>query len=455
MDVLIIGGGLVGLTLALMLQSADLNAKVNLKITLIDQKSPENFLSELGSLDSQALDTRTLALSFSSVQILKSLDSGELWKKLAPVATAISHLHISEAGTSSLLRLHAKDYLAKNYAAKEEVEAAFGYVVPIVFLYRALWETLQKNLAKNLDPGGSHIPNHVEMECPAKVLSVNPELGEVVLDNLDNHKTLKADLILACDGGNSFVRESLGLKTEVKDYEQSALVTSVTLSQPHDNWAFERFLSDGVLALLPLQAGKKGPGLSGLVWVQSTQNTEKAMQDSDENLIEKLQKRFGRRLGDFLALGPRHTYPLKKVVAKEVFFGRVLLMGNAAHQLNPIGAQGWNLALRDMFLLKKLIEKNLNPQNLNPQNLNAESLHPENWSSSLRLNLFEPYVAATAKDQTQIERMTDGMATLYGAWDPLSVLTRRSVMAGLKLSAFVREELVLTLMGKKAYWEIF
>ncbi len=428
-DVLIIGGGLVGLTLGLSFQDLNKNLNQPLKILLVDQKPP-------AEIDPN--DHRTLALSFSSVKFLKALQGGEIWDRLQSLKEGmgmnpIEHLHISEAGTGSLLRLHAKDY--QDY---EETDAeAFGYVVPIGLLYQILWQILLEKQEKQ----------EIEMVCPGKVLELNSVTGEVLLETQKHQKKLKAHMILACDGANSFIRQTLNLKIDHKDYGQSALVTSVQLGQSHENWAFERFLPEGILALLPLslmqaRGGKIQGSWVGVVWVQATEKTQESINLSDQDLLKNLQNEFGHRLGHFLALGPRHTYPLHKIIAKEVYEGRVLLMGNAAHAFNPVGAQGLNLALRDIALLSELVTE-----------LIRENSHGLAIADNLK-KLFSMYLELRREDQIQIERMTDAMASLYGSDDIASIFMRRSLMSVLRLSRLAREKFVWTLMGKKAYSKI-
>ncbi len=392
-SVAIVGGGLVGLTLAISL------GQRGFEVTLIDQQANRTL---------NPSDTRSLALSFSSVEFLKTLSGGKLWAKLEPLACPIQHLHVSEAGTSSLIRFHANDYGT----------LAFGHTVPIVEVHRVLSEEVQS------------LP--VKVLSATQVSGVNAESGRLMFSD---GASLDASLILACDGGHSFIRSSLGLTTDRHDYHQSALVTSVTLEKPHEHWAFERFLPEGVLAVLPLSASVKGRTV-GVVWVQSHERTASAMALSDAMLLRALQEAFGQRLGKFLEIGPRHGYPLEKIIAKQAFSGRVLLMGNAAHQLNPLGAQGWNLALRDISTLLMLMDQS------------GETFFESTEAS------FERYQEARSEDHASIERLTHGMAIGYGSRDLFSVIARRSVVEALRWSRALREAFVSTMMGKRAYFAI-
>jgi 2-octaprenyl-6-methoxyphenol hydroxylase len=394
-DILIIGGGLVGLALALMFKGR------GFKVVLCDQ-NPKTALS--------ASETRTLALSWSSLKVLKTLLGSAELDSLISSAAPISHIHISEAGTASLLRLHASDYR----------ETAFGYIVPIGPLYELLLAQAEQSGA--------------DFWWGRTVSEVNAESGEVCFKD---GTALHAQWILACDGGNSKVRELLGVKADRYDYAQTALVTSVGLEKSHQFWAFERFLDGGVLAALPLlEQGR--PLRAGIVWVQPTEVTEQFLTYDPAELLSRIQQAFGQRLGRFSALGPRHSYPLQKIVTQESFKGRVLFMGNAAHQLNPVGAQGWNLALRDIAWLGMRV------------NSLGVDLSPE----ILTKKVFEPYQQERAADQTQIEQWTHSMAILYGSSDILSVLARRSAMKALRWSATLRESFVMAFMGKKAYRKI-
>jgi 2-octaprenyl-6-methoxyphenol hydroxylase len=342
------------------------------------------------------------------VEFLKTLADGQVWARLEPFVTPIEHLHVSEAGTASLIRFHANDY----------GEFAFGYTVPITHVHRVLSERVESL--------------EVNVQSSKQVSAVEAESGRLIFSD---GQSLEAPLILACDGGNSFIRTFLGLKTDRHDYHQSALVTSLTLRDSHGNWAFERFLPEGVLAVLPLASTGKTHTV-GVVWVQSQEKTEAAMALADTSLLAMLQEAFGQRLGRFLQIGPRHTYPLEKIIAKTTFAGRVLLMGNSAHQLNPVGAQGWNLALRDIATLLTLLDQS--------KKFPMDSIE----------TLFNTYQKARSEDHAKIEQLTHGMAMWYGSDDLFSVIGRRSVMRALRYSLRLREHFVSTFMGKQAYFAI-
>ncbi len=286
-DIAIIGGGMVGAALACALRDTPW------RIVLVDAGA------------SHANDHRLIALSHASVTFLKSLD---LWNSLAPHAAAIDEVHVSHRGHFGITRL----------TAKEMEIAQLGYVIPAREINIALYARL--NTLKNV------------------TLLQNVKL--TALSEID------ARIVVAADGTYSTVRELLNIPTETIDYHQKALVTITELQRDHRHIAYERFLSTGAIAMLPLTEQRVAT-----IWSGDEKYIDELLKLSDADFLNLLQKNFGYRLGKLTKTQQRFSYPLKFIKAKQQIHGNTILIGNAAHTIHPIAAQGLNLALSEVKIL--------------------------------------------------------------------------------------------------------
>lgn len=312
-DVLIIGGGLAGASLACALEGSGLSIEIIEAFPLNTDTQP-------------CYDDRTVALSYGSRVIFEAMG---LWQDMADRIEPIRTIHISDRGHLGVTRLRHH----------EEGVEALGYVAE----NRVLGEVLYQRLQDNPD---------VLLHCPAEVQDIQQQENSVLLrysENGEQHE-LSAELVIVADGVTSKTREMLQIGISRQDYKQSAVITNVTPGQPHQDVAYERFTDTGPLAFLPLTENR-----CSVVWtVPSEQAAELAALD-DEVFLEKLQQRFGFRLGRLKKVGKRHVYPLALVESTQVVRGRVVIMGNAAHAIHPVAGQGFNLALRDIALLAELL----------------------------------------------------------------------------------------------------
>lgn len=308
-DVAIVGGGLVGASLALAL------SRTPLRTALIEVAAPPQ--SQL------RWDERCIAINAASQRIFAAL---EIWPALAPAAEPITSTHISERGRFGVAR----------FAAEDAGLPALGYNVPLRAIGQTLWARLQGL-------------GNVELICPARVegLTVGDATAQA---DLGGGQGLKARLVVAADGANSAVRKLLGIEAQTRDYEQSAIVTAIKPARPHLGCAYERFTPDGPIAVLP-----KPDGACSLVWTVPTGKVAEMLAWSDEQFLVEAQEIFGERLGRFAQLGARTAYPLAQVVSKQLRAPRVLFAGNAAQSLHPVAAQGFNLGLRDVATLAELL----------------------------------------------------------------------------------------------------
>ena len=312
-DIVIIGGGLVGASLAVALRESPLRIGVIEAVPLAASSQP-------------SYDDRTLALAWGSKQIFDSIGC---WRDIAPEATPIERIHISDRGHFGVTRL----------SATESGLPALGYVVPNRALGVALMKTLQSS-------------KNITWLCPAEMqeIKLNPESATVTVRHNDANRMLTARLVIAADGAHSAVRAALGIEAERTEYCQSAIVTTVTAGEPHGNTAYERFTDTGPLALLPLTQNR-----CAVVWSANADEVSTITGWSDAEFLAQLQDRFGDRLGTFTRLGKRSAYPLMLTRVKEQVRERLALIGNAAHTVHPVAGQGFNLGLRDVAVMAEIL----------------------------------------------------------------------------------------------------
>ena len=312
-DVLIIGGGLVGASLAIALEAS------GLRVALVEAVPPRVELQP-------SYDERNLALARATVNALSALG---VWARVGARATPIRHIHVSRQGEFGAVRL----------AAAEHGVEAFGAVLPA--------RELGNGLLAQLDACKS-----LTRHAPARLEAVEPgtDAMSVRLSTPGGELTLRTRLLVGADGTHSFVRSALGIQTDNVDYAQTAFVCTATAQRTPDGCAFERFTASGPVALLPL-----GERRVGVVLTVPTADSASVSALDDADFIGLLQQRFGYRLGRLSRTGKRVSYPLARIQAQRVHAPRIVLVGNAAQTLHPIGAQGFNLGLRDALTLAELL----------------------------------------------------------------------------------------------------
>ena len=305
----IIGGGLVGASLALALQSGA--RERGWRIHLIEPFEP-------GHEYQPSYDARSTALSYGTRLIYQRLG---VWARIAERAEAIRRIHVSERGRFGAARLDC---------ATEGVEA-LGYVVENAWIGHCLWQALDDEV--------------VIRHCPAEVERLEPCATGYRLSFTDGQQ-LECDLTILADGGRSGLREQLGIHVSRQPYGQTALIANITPGKPHGGLAFERFTENGPMALLPLQDDR-----CALVWTRAQADAARLAQAHESIFLTELQEAFGYRLGALQQVGARHLYPLTLVEAEEQVRSGLVVLGNAAHSLHPIAGQGYNLSLRDVDAL--------------------------------------------------------------------------------------------------------
>ncbi|HEV2703485.1 MAG TPA: 2-octaprenyl-6-methoxyphenyl hydroxylase [Steroidobacteraceae bacterium] len=361
-DIAIIGGGMVGASLAVALAAA------GRRVVLIEAVAPE-------SSAHQSFDERTTALGNASRRIFETLG---LWGGVAAHCGVIRAIHVSDAGRFAFARLSA---------AEQGIEA-FGFVVPNRVLGDALWTHIRGN-------------NAISVRMPATA-TLHSDASGVTLElsgqGAAPGETLRARLAVAADGAHSLVRRAAGITATEADYGQFGIVANVATDAPHDGTAYERFTAAGPLALLPLR-----DGTYTLVWARTPAAATQTLAASDREFLDLIQQHFGWRVGRFVRAGRRASYPLKLTRADESVAQRTVLIGNAAQSLHPVAGQGFNLALRDVAALAELLAEAGDPG------------APE---------LLERFAQGRALDRRGVTRFTDGLIRLFGDARPPVRLVR-------------------------------
>ena len=325
-EVIIVGGGMVGLSLALML------AKANIAVKLLEAIKYPNYDDANLAPYHSSFDARNSALSRRSVQIYQELG---LWHALQEHATPIMEVHITEQGSFGKARLKAE---------QEKVES-FGQVIEDAWLGRVLLTEVRKQPLIELIDG-------------VQVTSLTQDTDQALIEAIrgEEHLSLQAKLVIAADGRDSFCRKALGIGASEHDYDQVAIVTTVQTSKPHNHVGFERFSHLGPLALLPLP----GEYRRSVVWpVKKGTEGEWLGDENDQHFLDALQETYGDRAGKFQKTGKRFSFPLSQVLAEKQAVGRVVLMGNAAHTIHPVAGQGFNLCMRDAYVLVRYLTEQL------------------------------------------------------------------------------------------------
>jgi len=308
-DVCIIGGGLVGLSAALVL------ARQGRSVTLLEAR-------DLSAVEPESMDARSIALSLSSQRIFEALD---IWDDLAPNCAPIRHIHVSSAGHLGATRLHAD----------EQGLDAMGQVIE----YHLLQQTLLVEAEREA---------RIELLFPAEVEDLQQQTDGVSIEGrIDGQpRRIEARLLLLADGGQSALAGQLGLQREEQSYRQTAIVANLRCERDGEGWAYERFTASGPMAWLPLTRERYA-----LVWTLPPQQAETMLQATDEDFVAALHRLFGYRLGRILEVGRRGRFELMLRRTRPLSGPRWALVGNAANALHPVAGQGFNLALRDVAAL--------------------------------------------------------------------------------------------------------
>jgi 2-octaprenyl-6-methoxyphenol hydroxylase len=352
-DIAIVGGGMIGASLAVALDPLGLRTVV-IETHAADSRAQPGY------------DARSTAISAGSRRILEGLG---VWARLEGVAEPIHRVHVSERGRFAFARLDRRD----------TGEPALGYVIENRRLGAALWEAISGC-------------RHVEPLVPARVSGIVCGSRRVTLEVVDasgDSCEITASLVVGADGARSALRELLGIRARVWDYGQTAVIANVSPARFHEQVAYERFTGSGPIAMLPMNEGR-----CACVWTLETARAAHVLGLSDDAFREALQAEFGYRLGRLLRIGARQGYPLALVRSERLDWGgRVAFAGNAAQGLHPIAAQGFNLGLRDVAALAEAVA--------------ADFDDPR--------RLLDRYVAVRRRDRLAAIGLTDGLVRLFSS----------------------------------------
>ena len=389
-DVAIIGGGLVGASLACAL------APLGLKVALIEAVT-------FRSKSQPSYDDRTLALGASSCRILQGLG---VWQSLESHATPIREIQVREFERPGRVVMDPGELGLDR----------FGHVVEARVFGAAMMERIRR-----LDK--------LDFYCPAVLTGICIDDNAAVIEFTgdDGKERIEAALLVGADGANSCVREALGIEAERHDYQQTAVICNITPEQDHRGRAFECFTPTGPFAVMPHVNGR-----CGLIWCVPPDQAGEMMEMPEREFLGKAQSRFGNHLGDFLKMGQRSSYPLRLVRALEDVRPRAVILGNAAHAIHPIGAQGFNLGLRDVAVLAELL---------------CEESSKGTGADFGDMKLLNRYSQWRERDQSGTIAYSDGLARIFSNPSPLAATART---AGLLAHAFIpslRRQLAVRAMG--------
>lgn len=387
-DIIIAGGGMVGATLAVALAGLKTPAGQPLRLALVEAHAPDRDIHP-------GFDTRAIALAHGSCMALRELGL------MQASGTPIHHIHVSDRGHPGRLELHAAEYRLP----------AWGQVVELQQMGLILYGRLQA-LA------------NVDLWCPASVTRATTGETGVSLSLADGQQ-LGGALLIGADGGDSRLRQWLGLEVEQQDYGQSAIIATLQCDRHVAGWAWERFTDSGPLALLPLSGDRYS-----MVWTVRPSQALELMDLDDETFLGKLQQAFGFRAGRFVRVGARACYPLCLQQVGWPIGRRGLLVGNAAHQLHPVAGQGFNLGLRDVMALRQTLARALAEQ----RDLGAYAVLREYWRHR-------------ENDQARTIWLTSSLALLFADQSWPLVGGRNLLLGAMSRCRWLREPLLHQTLG--------
>ncbi len=384
-DVLILGGGLVGLALACALKDQALKVDVFERMEQAPRLSLER-------------DCRVSAIVAGTVQILQGIG---VWENASGQAGPIGAMRIWDDQSFGSIRFEA-----------EEVGLdTLGFIIENSVLKQAMLKTLED-------------ADNVSIHCPAEVTSCVWKEDHIHLE-LDNGSLFQAALIVGADGGRSWLREKAGIGVNGRNFHQRGIVATVRSQIPHRGVAFQRFLPSGPLAMLPLSNN-----LCSLVWSASDKKADHLMKIDDEKFLQSLNLAFGPVLGNLQEVGERAAFPLRAQLARHHVRPRLALIGDAAHTIHPLAGLGANLGFRDAMVLAQEI-------------VDARGFEEDIGS----LQVLDRYVRTRLPDTLTVMAAMEGFHRLFTSnWQPLNFL-RDMGMLTVSNSGAVKRMLMRSGMG--------
>jgi len=351
-----------------------------------------------GAPEQPSFDDRSTALSRSTQRMFEAMG---LWPEVVASATPIERIHVSDKGRFGFSHIDAE---------QQRVEA-LGYVV----INRVLGEVMHNGLEQIDD---------LDWLSPGRIVSLDRSLEAniVTVEQGDSLRKLSCRLLVAADGANSKVRDMMGISAKQVPYHQVAVIGNLLPEKTIDNVAYERFTRTGPLAMLPIANHR-----AAFVWTLPPDEARRVLQLPDDDFSQQLHDAFGGRLGEFSKIGRRFAYPLVLSKANALIGRRSILVGNAAHGLHPVAAQGFNLGMRDVAAL-------------------CDCLYDAQQSAAIDSGIFEPgevrvlerYANWRRTDQRKVLRFTDGLLRLFSSSTKPVVALRTVGMLGFDLIPGIR-----------------
>lgn len=393
-DVIIAGGGMIGTCLALAL------APLKLRVAVVEPV-------QRGATEQPSFDERSTALSRSTQRMFEAM---RLWPEVVAASTPIKHIHVSDQGRFGFSHIDAE----------EQRVDALGYVV----INRVLGEVLQSRIGKVAG---------LDWISPARITAVrsDDDAQRVSIEKGDRDLELSCRLLVAADGANSSVREMIGIGATRVDYQQMAVIGNLLPQKPMKNIAYERFTFAGPMAVLPIADER-----AAFVWTLSPDAANDVLQLPDEEFTRQLRQAFGGRLGEFSKVGKRVAYPLALSKANGLTGHRSVLVGNSAHGLHPVAAQGFNLGMRDVAALCDCLF-----------DAQQDSLHSDVDFDPGNQAVLDRFADWRRTDQGKVVRFTDGLVRLFANPAKPVALLRNIGMLGFDLVPGVRRLFARHTMG--------
>lgn len=390
-DIVIAGGGAIGLSLGLALRQ-----QTGYSVTLLEA------FAENGGGAHPGFDARGIALAKYSLDFFQALGLGA---NLANISTDITHIHVSDKGHMGQTQLHACDYQVPQ----------LGSVVELQDLGQVLQRACQDQFA---------------IKQPCSIKTIDSEQPHLTL-TLSDASQLQTRLLVVADGAQSPTSQLLKLGQQKKDYQQYAITANVLTSAPHQHWAYERFTANGPIALLPMSQNR-----SGLVWTVQPHEVEPLLRCSPQRFLQQLQAAFGYRLGRFTRVGERQSFPLKLTQTEHAPLHRVVVAGNAAQSLHPIAGQGLNLGLRDVQALTTMLAQSGGESNPRPSDND-----PGMFAG------LQQYRAHRMADRKQTIQLTDGLLQLFANESLPKIIARNIGLTAMAFSPMAKQRFAQHAMG--------
>lgn len=384
-DAVIVGAGIVGATLAALLGNA------GKRVALIEARPPVKFDPDA------SLDLRVSAINRASQQ---TFEAAGVWPSvLAKRAHPYESMHVWDEGGSGEV----------NFSAAEVGATDLGHIVENSVIQSSLFEYLEASRTISLFSG-------------SKVISID-DSKTIKVVTIEGGEQLKAHLVVGADGPSSQVRQLVGISVEREDYGQKGLVAVVKSEHGHKDTAWQRFLSGGPLALLPL-----GKGYSSIVWSMPADQANRLLKLPDREFCRLLAEASEYRLGAITEVGKRAAFPLIGSQASSYIGSGVALVGDAAHTIHPLAGQGVNLGIKDAIVLAEILL----------------SLNNRDWGSHKQLRRYE---RARKGENLLAMKVMEGFKNLFGHDVALVKLARNTGLSLFNSMPLVKQQIMRRAMG--------